>query len=118
MSFPFILNESDLLSIGCSCNNNGESVGKFGEDGTSFILSRKTCNVEYFILKAIIVGLGYEISQGEDFTWTEKKGKSDMLVRTTYPWEKYMLLNEAKLQETRSGKKIKTKKSKSSNSDS
>lgn len=98
MSIPLMLCESDLLLIGYSSSSNSTNVGKFRKDGTSFLLTRKTCNVEYLMLKSIMLGLGYEVSLGEKFARTEKdakKNKFDMIVRTTYPWEKYMLLNEA-----------------------
>lgn len=70
--------------IGTQRHANGEAYKdtEFGEHGTEFVLNPNTYNTEYTMLRSMIFGFGYKISN------MTKDKNGYIIVNTSYPWEK------------------------------
>ena len=98
-SIPITLIENDLKRLGHTAQENfwydkddmSESDRRIFKGGTSFFFG-DNFHVEYIMLRSILTHLGYRFTEGEDFFWNEDMSKCDTLVKTTYPWEKFMIL--------------------------
>ncbi len=89
ITIPITATEIDLTRIGgTTCGIHDNDIEGFPEGGTSFIIDN---NIEYIFLRSILTSLGFSLSEGEDFCW--ENGRCDIIVHTTYPWNRYMSLH-------------------------
>ena len=82
MLIPFILKESDLKRLG-ECTLDDEDTG-----GTIFI-----CHIhsmERMFIRTIVEALGFEVTSEVDLG--RCYDKVDVMLETTYPWERYYSL--------------------------
>ena len=80
IAIPFILKESDLRGLG-ECTWGNDDTG-----GTNFICDPHN-RVEMMFIRTIVEALGFEVTSEEELGCDN--GRVDVMLETTYPWERY-----------------------------
>jgi len=93
--FPLMLCEYDLCRFGNTTCGDFDPDSTPGDrdctQGTAFFLDLATANIEEMFIQTIVKGLGYDVIQTCDFVGN---GPDSIMVRTTYPWERYMKMSQ------------------------
>ena len=92
IKIPITVTSRDLHRLGnTTCQTlhlMEEATSDDWKNGTTFILSSEVCHIEYIMLRSIIHAIGYKLTDGVDYFINDDR--CDLMVHTTYPWNKYM----------------------------